>query len=244
MKTTKILKALYVLAFAILLSTNFSCALFDAELGSRPLPTNADGSMDFDKIEDIIIDDFWNGNRGNPENITFYAPRFVDVAAGLGLHSTDGDTETTYCIGAGYNHRISKDNYNGASYIRGFATQHWQNADDRESSITRVGVGYTYFDRINKVGDLDLTYGLDVNYGFGTVENFGTDEDFSEIAATLKIGANYEVSDRLDIGVTVPFASWAEQTFEAGGVEFKQDHTWFGLNKDNMIMAYGRIKLD
>lgn len=246
MKTKAIIsKLIYTLFIAFLLSANYGCAMFmDAELGDKPLPVKEDGSPDFEKIEDMIVEDFRKNNKDLFPQTSYYSPSFIEVSGGLGLDSREDDSETSYCIGAGYNHRISKDNFNRAIYARGFATQHWQNSDNLESSVTRVGAGITYFDRANKTGELDFTYGLDFNLGFGTFENFSVKEDYSELAASLKIGANYEISDGFDIGATITVASWAQQTFEAGGVEFKQDHTWVGLNKDNMIMAYGRIKLD
>lgn len=241
MKTKTLLRLLCATACAFLLSLNFGCAaLFDAEFGKDPIPTKSDGTPDYEKIEQMVLEDF----RKNFNNSDFYPNGFIDVAGGVGLNFAENNDQTSYCIGAGYNHRISKDNYNGASYLRAFATQNWQNGDNRDSGITRFGIGYNYFDRANKVGDLDLTYGIDVNYGLGTVENFNVKEDYSEIAATLKLGANYEISDKFDIGVSIPIASWTQEKYEAGGNEIKQDQTWIGLNKGNMIMAYGRIKLD
>lgn len=240
MKAIKVLsKTLSAIAFLILMGTNFGCAaFFDAELGSKPIPVKEDGTPDFEKIEDMVLEDF----RKNNQN--FYPQNFLEFSGGLGLDSTEDDNETSYCIGAGYNYRISEDNYNRASYLRGFATQHWKNSDNIESSITRVGAGYTLFDRIDKLGQLDLTYGLDVSYGFGTFENFNVDEDYTELAASFKIGANYQVTDRFAVGITAPVFSWAQQKFKANGFEFEQDRTWVGLNKDNLVMAYGRINLD
>lgn len=241
MKTIKIyLKTvLCALVFLILLSTNLGCAaFFDAELGTKPIPIKDDGTPDFDKIEDMILEDF----RKNNQN--FYPQNFLEFSGGLGLNSVEDQSETSYCIGAGYNYRISEDNYNRASYIKGFATQHWQDSDNLKSSITRVGAGYTLFDRIDKLGQLDLTYGVDINYGFGTFENFNVDEDYTELAASLKIGANYQVTDKFSVGITAPVFSWTKQTFEANGFEFEQENTWVGLNKNNLVMAYGRINLD
>ncbi len=240
MKTKTLLRVVYALVCIILLSLNFGCAaLFDAEFGTKPIPVKPDGTPDFDRIEEMILEDY----RRSINDLAFYPSGFVEVDGGVGLNFANNNDETSYCIGAGYNHRISRDNYNGASYLRAFGSQSWQNNDNRKSGITRVGVGYNYFDRINKTGSLDLTYGLDVNYGFGTVENFNVKEDYSEIAATLKIGANYEINDKLDVGISVPIASWVQETFEAGGTKFKDDQTWIGLNKGNMVSATVRWNL-
>nr|WP_321233911.1 hypothetical protein [uncultured Psychroserpens sp.] len=238
MKTTTILRALYVLVFVMLLSTNFSCAGFlNAELdGDIPMK---DGFPDFEKIEENAVKEF---NKQFYEQ--YYPQDFIEVSGGLGLDSTEGDSETSFCIGAGYNYRISEDNFNNATFVRGFATHHSQSADERKFNVTRVGAGITYFDRASRNGKLDLTYGLNGSYGFGTSENFGSKDDLTEYRFELDLGINYEISKGLDIGATITTASWAEQTFESGGNEFTQQHTWIGLNKDNMIMAYARIKLD
>jgi hypothetical protein len=244
MKTTKILKALYVLIFAALISTNFGCAaLFNAELdGDIPMK---DGFPDFEKLEQKTMEDFRKRNNiGIFPEIVHYPQSFLDVAGGLGFDSTEDDSEFSYCLGAGYNYRISQDNFNNASYIRAFGTYTSTSADERKFNVTRVGAGYTLFDRASSNGKLDLTYGVDFNYGFGKFENFGFEEDYSEIAAALKVGVNYELSPKVHVGFTLPVASWAQQTYESQGFEFEQQHTWVGVNKDNLVMGYARINLD
>jgi hypothetical protein len=238
MKTTKILRALYVLIFAILLSINFSCAGFlNAELdGDIPMK---DGFPDMEKIQEKAIEDFKKNLNG-----PYYTQNFLEASAGLGYDSTEDDSEFSYCLGVGYNYRISEDNFNKASFVNGSVTHHASSADDRDFNLTRFGVGFTQFDNVSYNGKLDFTYGLDASYGIGSRENFGFKDDLTEIRFGLDFGINYSVSPNLDLGLTVPVATWSEQTFESGDFEIKQEHTWVGLNKNNMVMAYARIKLD
>ncbi|WP_204344538.1 hypothetical protein [Psychroserpens algicola] len=240
MKTkTIITKSIGIILLFGLLSTNFGCAaLFDAELDGQDIPRDENGMIDFKKLEEQVLEDFRNNQ------LVAYPQHFIETSGGFGLNSTEGDSETSFCIGAGYNHRISKDNFNTASYLKGFATHHSQSADDRKLNVTRVGAGYTLFDRASKNGKLDLTYGIDLSYGFGTLENFDFKEDLTEYRGELKVGANYSLSSKLDLGVTIPIASWSQQNYESDGFEFEQQNTWIGINKDNLIMGYARIKLD
>ena len=229
-----------MLLFATLLSTNFGCAaLFDAELKGKELPKDENGNIDYEKLGEQMAEEYIQ------QNFTRWYPKdFLEVSAGFGLNSTEGDSETSLCFGAGYNYRISEDNYNGASFLNASAIYHTQSADDRKLNTTNLSLGYTYFDRINKTAELDLTYGIKASYEIGSLENFGVKEDITGYGVSALIGANYNVNENFSIGITVPFLTWSQRTFEFEGNEFEQENTWLGINKDNLVMAYGRINLD
>ncbi|OUS01581.1 hypothetical protein A9Q86_07345 [Flavobacteriales bacterium 33_180_T64] len=241
MKTKTIFSRLiYTLLFAIVLSVNFGCAaLLDAELNGREtIPFTANGLLDLNELN----------NRAEATEVKlelrdFYSKHLLGTSAGFGLNSTEGESETSFCFGGEYNYRISEDNYNHASYLGAFANYHTQNADERKLNTFRVGAQYTYFDRITKNSELDLTYGIKTHYEFGDLENFGNKEDITGYGASLTIGANYNVNECFSIGIVAPLASWSQQTFEYDGGELEQENTWIGLNKDNMVMGYARWRL-
>jgi hypothetical protein len=173
----------------------------------------------------------------------WYPKSFLEASGGFGLNSTEGESETSFCVGAGYNYRISDDNYNGASYVGAFANHQISSATEYKFNKTQIGLQYNYFDRVTKNGELDFTYGIKVNYETGDVENYGFTEDFTGYGASLIVGANFNINDNISVGATIPFLSHSQRTYKYDGGEIQTDNTWLGLNKDNMIMAYARIGL-
>ncbi len=240
MKTTLfITRLIYALLFSILISTNFGCAAFmDAELnGQQTIPFTKEGLIDLNKLAELAEADQKLYTR------RFYTQQFVEGSAGFGLNSIEDETETSFCFGAGYNYRISEDNYNGASYLGAFANYQSLSADELDASMLRAGLKYTYFDRITKNAEVDLTYGFKAFYETGSQEDFGFKQDVSGYGAAFTIGANFNVTDDFAIGLEVPFINYIQRTFEYEDEETKEENIRFGLNKDNMVMAYARIAL-
>ncbi|MCB0382080.1 MAG: hypothetical protein KDD05_01895 [Psychroserpens sp.] len=240
MKTKTLIVRLFITLLAsLLISTNFGCAaLMDAELnGQQYIPFTKEGLVDLNELAKLA-----DKNQKLMEQ-QFYPYQFVAASAGFGLNSTEDRSETSFCFGGEYNYRISKDNYNGASYVGAFANHQISNADESKFNRTQFGLQYNYFDRVTKNAELDLTYGLKAHYEVGDIENFGFTEDFTGYGASLNIGANFNVNDNFAIGVSVPFLSYAQRTYKYDGGEVDVSNTWIGLNKDNMVMAYARIGL-
>lgn len=238
--TTYISRLFYILFLSFFISSNYSCASFmDAELnGEQSIPFTKEGLLDLNKLSEWALAD--------KEQIAaqyYYPQQIVAASGGFGLNSTEGESETSFCVGGEYNYRISEDNYNGASYVGAFANHNISNADEYKFNRTQVGLQYTYFDRLTQNAEVDLTYGLKAHYELGSIENFGFEEDVTGFGAALTIGANYNISDKFAIGVTIPFLSYSQRTFEFEGGEVDISNTWLGLNKDNMVMAYARIGL-
>ncbi|WP_152604804.1 hypothetical protein [Psychroserpens jangbogonensis] len=241
MKTsTFFTRLIYLILLSFLISTNYGCkAMFDAELnGEQTIPFTKEGLLDLNKLSE------WVEADQEPELIAYHYPtQFVAASGGFGLNSSEGESETSFCLGGEYNYRISEDNYNGASYVGAAVSHHISNADEYKFNRTSFGLQYTYFDRITKNAELDLTYGLKANYEIGNLENFGFEEDFNGYGASLIFGANFNVNDKIAVGVTVPFLSYSQRTYEYEDNEREISNTWLGLNKDNMVMAYARIGL-
>lgn len=230
-------RIIFLFLFAFVLSANFGCAaIFDAHLKGKEIPIDKNGKIDIEKLENMM-------DENQEQSINFYTKDYLGIAAGFGLNSTEGESETSICFGAEYNRRISKDNYNNASYLGAFAGYHTQSADDRKLNTLKTGLKYTYFDRITKNAELDLTYGIKGHYEFGSIENFGNKDDITGYGASLTLGANFNVSKNFSIGIEAPILSWSQRTFKYDGGEFEQQNTMLGINKNNIVMAYGRFHL-
>ena len=239
MKTkTLITRLIYTLFLSFLISTNFGCAaILDAELnGLEPIPFTKEGLIDLNELAKRK-----ERFEQNADNINFYPRNLAGVSAGFGLNSVEGESETSFCIGGEYSYRLSQDNYNRASYVNLFANYGSQSSDQIDQNTLSAGVGYTLFDRITSNAEVDLTYGVKAFYETGSYESFGFEEDITGYGAQLLIGANYNVNDNFAVGVTVPFLSYSQRTFEYDGGEVDVSNTWLGLNKDNMVMAYARF---
>ncbi|MBO6605332.1 hypothetical protein [Psychroserpens sp.] len=222
MKTKTLFSRLVYLAIiSIVINTSYSCAaFFDADIESPLLKDN------------VRIQDYYEPNS--------YSKNIFGASAGVGFNSFDGESTTSICPGIEYLFRVSEDREEGAAYLGATATYHYESADEFKLNSFRVGPKFTYFDRLTRDGVVDLTYGLKAHYEFGNIENFGNKEDVTGYGLTASIGANFNVNERLSIGVEAPFASWGEQTFEFSGGDITRDNTWIGLNKDNVAMGYVR----
>ena len=192
-KPTFIKRLIYALLFSVLISTNFGCkSMFNAELnGDQSIPFTKEGLLDLNKISEWIDTDL------EPEYVAYRFPEhLLEGSAGFGLNSTEGESETSFCIGAGYNYRLSDDNYNRASYIGATASHHIGNADQYKLNRTQVGLQYNYYDRVTKNAELDLTYGIKASYETGSIENFGFTEDFTGITGSLLVGASFNLNEK------------------------------------------------
>jgi len=221
--------ALYLIAVTLLLFSNFGCAaFFDAAIDAGISPPR------------LEVDD--NGDLTKGTNSEFYSRQIAGVSAGIGYNAFNDNNTTSLCAGAEYLYRISEDNYDGASYLGASATYHYESADEFKFNSVRLAPKFTYFDRLTKNGEVDVTYGIKAHYEFGSVENFGNKDDLTGYGVEAIIGANFNVNKNFSLGFEVPFASWSERTLKFDGGEIKQDNSWVGLNKDNMVMAYGRFR--
>ncbi len=235
---TKLLftKLICFLLLAGVISTNYSCAaLFDAHLnGNQTIPLTSEGLIDLNELA-RMADEF------DDDPPLGYPNFYVGASGGFGLSSVEGESTTSYCLGAEYNHRVYENNYNSAGYVGGFANYHAESADERDLSLITAGVKYTHFDRITANGEVDLTYGIKAFYETGSSENFGFEEDITGYGAALTIGANYKVSEKFSIGVELPFLTYRQRTYEFEDQEIDESATWLGLNKGNVAMGYARI---
>ena len=173
-----------------------------------------------------------------------WAPGTLGGSAGLAYADNDGFSETTFCFGAEYLHRISPEyNPNGASYIGAFANYHNTSSDSFDQNSFRFGLRYTYHDRISAFNRFHLIYGVKGSYETGSREFSNVEEDLSGFNVSGIAGIGVRVCDNFSIGAELPVINFASRTFENNGVEVDTDATWIGLNKNNPVMAYARWHL-
>lgn len=212
----------------------YNLATLDDEYEDRPLKWSA--GVDFS--QDDIVNQFDSGVE--------WANSTIGGSAGFGWNDNDGDSETSFCLGAEYLYRITGDrqNPNGAGYIGAFANYHNASGDSFDENYLRAGLKYSYFDRLTALNEVQLIYGANAYYETGKRDFSGFEDDISGYGATLYTGLNVRLCDRASLGVEVPVVSYLSRTFESGGSEFEQDNIWLGINKDNSVMATLRYCLD
>ena len=196
-------------------------------------------------IYDDVDLDFDDIGSAFDDGIT-WADNTIGGSVGFGWQDDDGNSETSYCVGAEYLHRITGERQNprGAGYLGAFASYHKSNSDNFDDSMLRAGAKYSYFDPISTFNEAQLIYGANAYYETGNREFSGFKEDVSGYGASLYTGINVRLCDRASVGVEIPVISFASTTFEAGGSEVTRDRFRIGVNKDNMVSATLRWVLD
>ena len=174
-----------------------------------------------------------------------WADNTVGGGVGFGWSDIDGNSETSYCIGAEFLHRITGDqqNPNGAGYIGAFATYHAANSDNFDESLLKAGVKYSYFDPITAFNEVQLIYGAKAFYETGTRDFSGFEDDVTGFGACAYAGVNFRLNNKVSIGVEVPVLTYRNRTFESNGTEFKSDSFSAAINKDNPVTATARFNL-
>lgn len=221
MKTQTILsKLIHVVLILAFLTMAFSCkSFFDADIDPPRL----------------VLDDL---PEKEPE--IEFPKGILGTSAGFGWNSSEDISETAFCFGAEYQFRLSNNNNKGAGYLGGFANYHTEKADDYSLNSLKLGPKYTYYDRLTRNGEVDLTYSLKGHYETGSVENFGNKDDITGYGASASIGVNFNLSSKFSIGVETPVISYWDQTLKYDGGEVNRNQTSIAFNKNNPVMGYAR----
>ncbi|WP_298893692.1 hypothetical protein [uncultured Psychroserpens sp.] len=211
----------------------YNLATLDEEEGNSPLKWSAGIDYGYDDVVDSL------------DEGVGWANSTIGGSAGFGWNDNDGNSETSFCVGAEYLHRISRDkrNPNGAGYVGAYVNYHNSSADNFDESLLRVGAKYTYFDRITAFNEVQLTYGAGAYYDTGSLDFSGFDEDVTGYGASLYFGANFRLCDKASIGVEVPVISFVSRTFESNGNEVTRDNISAMINKNNPAMFTFRYHL-
>jgi len=175
-----------------------------------------------------------------------WADSSIGVSVGVGWGDVEGNSETSYCVGAEYLHKVSGTDQNpkGAGYATAFANYHKLNAENFDENTLRAGLGYTHFRRLSALNEVQLTYGGKGFYETGSQDFSGFADDITGFGIYLFTGVNVRICDSASVGLEVPVVSYLSRTFKSDGNEFDQDQIWAGINKDNTISASARWILD
>ena len=210
----------------------YNLATLDEEEGAKPLKWTAGISYD------DIYDDLDKGVE--------WADNSISGSVGVGWGDVEGNSETSFCVGAEYLYKINGADQNpkGAGYLSAFANYHTLSAENFDESTLRAGVGYTHFNRLTAFNEVQLTYGAKGFYETGSQDFSGFEDDITGFGIYLFTGINIRLCDRASLGFEIPVVSYLSRTFESDGNEFDQDQIWAGVNKDNSVSAAFRWILD
>jgi len=174
-----------------------------------------------------------------------WAKSSIGGSAGVGWGDVEGNSETSYCVGAEYLYRISGADQNpkGAGYATAFANYRKLSAENFDENTLRAGLGYTQFRRLTALNEVQLTYGIKGFFETGSQDFSGFEDDITGFGVYLFTGINLRLCDKASLGLEVPVASYLSRTFKSEGNEFDQDRIWAGVNKDNNVSATFRWHL-
>jgi len=166
---------------------------------------------------------------------------YAGTSAGYGSTSVEGESTSSFCVGAEimYNFLSSDE---GALYGGVFGGYHSTSSDFVDESHLKVGVRGRYFDNIIPSRRLQAVYGVDGYIISGKREFSMSEDDISGTGASAVVGLNWDFPEsNFSLGFEAPVFNYLNQTFEYDGGEIDQSTTSFGLNKNNIVMAYLRF---
>ena len=165
---------------------------------------------------------------------------YVGGSAGYGSNSSDDFTVSSFCFGAELMYNLF-DSDDGAFYAGIFGNYYSSSADNFDESLFRGGLRARYFDHIIPSRRLQAVYGVDLFAGSGKREFSMAEDDVSVTGGSAVVGLNLNFENDLSIGFEAPVFNYWNQTFKYDGGEVDVSNTSFGINKDNIIMAYLRF---
>ena len=165
---------------------------------------------------------------------------YVGGSAGYGSNSSDDFTVSSFCLGAELMYNLF-DSDDGAFYAGIFGNYYSSSADNYDESLLRGGLRARYFDHIIPSRRLQAVYGVDLFAGSGKREFSMAEDDVSVTGGSAVVGLNLNFENDLSIGFEAPVFNYWNQTFKYDGGEVDVSNTSFGINKDNIIMAYLRF---
>ncbi|MEY8849505.1 hypothetical protein AB9K26_11850 [Psychroserpens sp. XS_ASV72] len=169
-----------------------------------------------------------------------WAPFVGGGSLGYGNNSVEGESTSSFCAGGEFMYNFLG-NDQGGLYGGAFGNYMTTSSDGFDESLFRVGLRARYFDHIIPSQRLQLSYGADIFAESGEREFSMAKDDISGFGASAKLGLNLNLPDNFSIGVEAPVFTYLNRKYEYNGGEIEQSSTWFGINKDNVVMAYLRF---
>ncbi|WP_456441779.1 hypothetical protein [Psychroserpens sp.] len=168
---------------------------------------------------------------------------FVGSSAGYGSTSVEGESASSFCVGAEIMYNLFDSN-EGALYGGLYGSYHSTSSDNVDESHFKGGVRGRYFDHIIPSKRLQAVYGVDAFAITGKREFSMSEDDLSGIGASAVVGLNLDFpKSNFSLGLEAPVFNYWNQTFKFDGGEQDVSTTSFGINKNNIVMAYLRFGL-
>lgn len=169
-----------------------------------------------------------------------WKPFYAGASAGYGSSTSDDYTVSSLCFGAELMYNFF-DNNNGALYGGIFGDYQSSSSDNVDESLIRGGLRARYFDHILPSRRLQAVYGVDIFAGSGKREFSMAEDDVTVTGGSAKLGLNLNFENDMSLGFEAPVFNYWNETYKYDGGEFDVSNTSFGINKNNMVMAYIRF---
>ena len=114
-------------------------------------------------------------------------------------------------------------------------------SDNVDESLIRGGIRGRYFDHVLPSKRLQAVYGIDLYAGSGQREFSMAKDDVTVTGGSAVVGLNLNFENNLSLGLEAPVFNLWNETYKYDGGEIDVSNTSFGLNKNNIIMAYLRF---
>ena len=230
MKTKQHIYKIVTLVFIALIFQN--CAAVFPEFYTEGEIETMDNEYNKRFIEDL--EDF---------NYTF-PQQTIGVSAGVGFENDF--EETSFCLGADYNYRLTQDETKrNAFYLGTYGYIDTSSFNDNKWNAFSLGVKPHLQIPITPLREGQLTFGVKASYDFGTEEFGDFKETFNGFHAGVYSGFDIRVNKKLTLGIEFPIFSHVNYTFEPedGGENFDISNSSLLINLDNPAMFYAKFTL-
>ncbi|WP_323787490.1 hypothetical protein [Psychroserpens sp.] len=165
---------------------------------------------------------------------------YAGGSAGYGSNTSEDFTTSSFCFGAELMYNFFGDD-NGALYGGIFGNYNSSSSDNVDESLIRGGLRGRYFDHVIPSKRLQAVYGIDLYAGSGQREFSMAKDDVTVTGGSAVVGLNLNFENNLSLGLEAPVFNLWNETYKYDGGEIDVSNTSFGLNKNNIIMAYLRF---
>ncbi|MCF7559532.1 hypothetical protein L3X39_02705 [Sabulilitoribacter multivorans] len=245
---TKLLTTVCSVLF-LLLSNNISAQFSPNNLSTNILDTGMSLSFMNNDLNEIpeVLDPFNFIEAGNPEMLNelgtlethdpevaaSFARAMFGITGGLGFISD----QTLWCLGAAYYMQLAMYT-NSALYASLGAKYSGSSSDFFTSSLIGFQLQMLMFHSITQYNQVQFLYGALLAYELGSdkLKSGGGKTDITRLTAGLVVGLYVILSTQIAIMVQTNIFAYQSQTLkpESGG-EFKDNTTWFLINKSNLL---------
>ncbi|MDH7913777.1 hypothetical protein [Winogradskyella sp. SYSU M77433] len=198
---------------------------------------------DFTNIEtDYILEDFKYYLENKPELSTkvneqikpediVFALQMLSVGAGVAF----GEEQTSWCLQAAYYYRL-KLFQRSALYTSLGAMYSGYSYDDLSENLIDLQLRIIMFHTISTLNEIRLLYGLLAGYGFGNEKYNDYKTDITRLTLAAVVGFQLMLSTTWSLALETNILAYNSLKYKPdGGGEYKDNSTYFFINKNNLL---------